>query len=84
MLSDLVSRYAMATGKGRSIYRRICRPSGTEYADFLRRHGGFFAIGEDCYISPNANITDPAYVSLGKNVRISDCSISATTGRSTW
>jgi acetyltransferase-like isoleucine patch superfamily enzyme len=75
MLSDLVSRYAMTTGKGRSIYRRICQPSGAEYADFLRRHGGFHAIGEDCYISPNANITDPAYVHIGNNVRISDCSI---------
>jgi acetyltransferase-like isoleucine patch superfamily enzyme len=75
MLSKLVSRYAMTTGRGRSFYRRIGRPSGREYADYLRLHGGFHAVGSDCYISPNANITDPAYVHIGNNVRISDCSI---------
>jgi acetyltransferase-like isoleucine patch superfamily enzyme len=41
----------------------------------LKRHGGFHSIGDNCYISPNANITDPAYVRLGNNVRLSECSV---------
>lgn len=65
----------MKTGGGRSLYRRFFQPSGSEYAELLKRHGGFHSIGDDCYISTGANITDPAYVRIGNNVRISDCSI---------
>jgi acetyltransferase-like isoleucine patch superfamily enzyme len=75
MLSDLIRRFAMKTGRGRVAYRRICNPSGKEYAEFLRRHGGYHSIGEDCYISPNANVPDPAYVKIGNNVRINDCAM---------
>jgi hypothetical protein len=74
-ISHLIRKYAMTTGRGRSVYRRICDPSGREYAEFLRRHGGCQAIGEDRYISPHANITDPAYVKIGNNVRINTCAI---------
>lgn len=70
-----VASYAMKTGHAESLFRRLCEPDGLEYAEFLKRHGRFHAIGENCYISPRANITDPAYVHLGNNVRISDCSI---------
>jgi acetyltransferase-like isoleucine patch superfamily enzyme len=65
----------MKTGRGRSLYRRISQPSGREYAEYLKYHGGFHAIGDDCYISPWANINNPAYVHIGNNVRISNCSI---------
>lgn len=79
MLFGLVRRalatYTMKTGRARALYLRICKPDGLDYSVFLRRHGGFRAIGTDCYISPRANITDPAYVYIGNNVRISDCSI---------
>jgi acetyltransferase-like isoleucine patch superfamily enzyme len=75
MLARLVGAYAMKTGRAPYFYRRICKPSGREYAEYLRRHGGFHAIGNDCYISRYANINDPAYIHLGNNVRISDCSI---------
>lgn len=75
LLRRLIAWYAMRTGRGRNLYLRLCRPDGLSYAAFLRRHGRFHAIGEHCYISRYANITDPAYVSLGNNVRLSDCSI---------
>jgi len=32
-------------------------------------------IGNHCSISPGANITDPDYVVMGNNVRLSDCSL---------
>jgi acetyltransferase-like isoleucine patch superfamily enzyme len=75
LIRKAISAYAMKTGRGRSAYLKICRPTGLEYAQFLKRHGGFHAIGEDCYISPWATIPDPDYVHLGNNVRISTCSI---------
>lgn len=78
-LADLATRaigaYAMRTGKAHTAYRLIYQPRGHEYAEYLKRHGGFYAIGEGCYISPQALITDPDYVSIGNNVRISNCHI---------
>jgi acetyltransferase-like isoleucine patch superfamily enzyme len=70
-----IASYAMQTGGAAEAYRKLCLPDGHEWAEYLRRHGGFHAIGEHCFISPTANITDPAYVHIGNNVRISDCSI---------
>lgn len=65
----------MATGRGQRAYRRFCRPSGKEYAKFLKRHGRLHAIGDHCYISPSATIPDPAYVKIGSNVRINECAL---------
>jgi acetyltransferase-like isoleucine patch superfamily enzyme len=65
----------MQTGRAPDAYRRLCLPNGHEWAEYLRRHGQFHAIGEHCFISPTANITDPPFVQIGNNVRISDCSI---------
>jgi acetyltransferase-like isoleucine patch superfamily enzyme len=75
MARQAISAYTMRTGRGHTAYRLICQPRGREYAEYLRRHGGFYAMGEDCYISPHAVITDPDYVSIGNNVRISNCHI---------
>ncbi len=52
---------------------RVCKPRNDEYAEFLRRHGGFFAIGRDCRINADVRVTDPAYVRLGNNVTLSSC-----------
>ena len=54
---------------------RLCRPSGVEYADYLRRHGHFQAIGEHVAILPSASITDPQYVRIGNNVSLSACAL---------
>lgn len=57
------------------LYRRICRPDGTEWAAYLRRHGGLYSMGGHCFIEPNVVITDPAYTRIGNNVRLSGCTI---------
>ncbi|QLG89839.1 acyltransferase [Chitinibacter bivalviorum] len=57
------------------LYRRLCRPFGLEWAQFLKRWGGFQAIGEHCAINMNVTITDPAYVKLGNNVHLSGCTL---------
>lgn len=56
-------------------FLQLCRPSGREYAEFLKRHGGFVAIGEQCSIVPGAKILDPALTRLGDNVRLSVCTL---------
>jgi len=66
---------AMEKGLYKSLYIRICQPSSLEYADYLRRHGRFFHIGRDSSINVGANITDPAYVYIGNNCTLSDCTL---------
>lgn len=78
MLSVLrrVVRYlAMEHGKGSGLYRRLCQPRNDEYAEFLRRHGGLYAMGEQCLINRTVNITNPEYVRLGNNVCLSTCNL---------
>ena len=75
MIKKIVRILAMRYGKLSNIYRKICRPGGEEYAEFLRIHGNFYSIGEGCSILTGTNFTDPSYVSIGNNVHFSDCSI---------
>jgi acetyltransferase-like isoleucine patch superfamily enzyme len=67
----LAHRHNCAVG----FYRRLCRPKGDEWAEYLRVHGGLHSMGRDCFIEPNVTFTDPAYTSLGNNVRLSGCII---------
>jgi acetyltransferase-like isoleucine patch superfamily enzyme len=57
------------------LYRRMCRPFGSEWAAYLKRWGGFYAMGEHCVINTNVTITDPGYVRLGNNVHLSGCTL---------
>ena len=57
------------------LYRRLCRPNGSEWALYLQRHGGLHALGERCSVQTNVTFTDPAHVRLGNNVRLSGCTI---------
>jgi acetyltransferase-like isoleucine patch superfamily enzyme len=56
------------------LYRKLYHPNGLEYAQLLKRTGRFHHIGENVEIIA-ANITDPAYVSIGDNVTITSCTI---------
>ena len=75
LLKRLLRYYAFKNGKLIFIYLRFCRPNGMEYAEFLKRHGRFHSIGQNCYINSDANVTDPEYVRLGNNVCLSDCTL---------
>lgn len=75
LFRHLVRSRAMRTGKGRVLFLRLCRPSGEDYVEFLRRHGGFVSIGERCNILRSTLFTDPAYVRIGNNVHFATCSI---------
>ncbi len=71
----LISHIANKYGLLKRLYLALCKPSPEEYADFLRKQGGFFSIGDNCWIMGTANITDPSYVRLGNNVMLSACSL---------
>lgn len=75
LIQRIVRHFAFRHGWWPALYRRICNPGSTEYAEYLRLHGGFYAIGENCQILTTTNFTDPAYVRLGNNVHFSSCAV---------
>lgn len=75
MLKNLIRTIAFRTGRLRSVYMRLCRPGGPEYAEFLRARKFLRAQGENCSILPTTLFTDPAYVELGNNVQFATSTI---------
>jgi acetyltransferase-like isoleucine patch superfamily enzyme len=75
LISIVVRGIAFRWGRCKGLYLRVCKPGAQEYTRFLKRHGGFYAIGEHCSILPSTNFTDPAYVKLGNNVHFSNCTL---------
>jgi NDP-sugar pyrophosphorylase family protein len=75
LLQSLVRRLAFAHGRGVWLYRRLCHPAGEEWAAWLKRRGVLYAMGEHCSVQTNVTITDPRFVRLGNNVRLSGCTL---------
>jgi acetyltransferase-like isoleucine patch superfamily enzyme len=75
LLQKILRYYAFKKGRLVGLYIAICYPTNDEYAAFLKIHGRFHAIGENCRINNGAIITDPEYVHIGNNVTLSDCSL---------
>lgn len=71
LLRDVAFRHGRLTG----LWRRLARPDGEEWAAFLKARGFFFAMGERCSIQLGAHVSDPKFVRLGNNVRLSDCTV---------
>jgi acetyltransferase-like isoleucine patch superfamily enzyme len=75
MIRAIVRKIAFKTGRLSGLYLKLCRPSGTEYASFLRARKAFHSQGDDCYIMTGTVFTDPKYVEIGNNVQFAVCSI---------
>ncbi len=75
ILKRFLRSRALNSGKSVGLYKKFCQPSGLEYAEFLKKYGKLYAIGENCSILTSCNITDPHYVRLGNNVRLSTCTL---------
>jgi acetyltransferase-like isoleucine patch superfamily enzyme len=75
MIKRLLRHLAMRHGRFKSLYLRVCKPGSIEYCDYLRRYGGLHAIGTNTRINRGATFTDPAYVSIGNNVVLADCTL---------
>jgi acetyltransferase-like isoleucine patch superfamily enzyme len=74
-MKSIVRFIAMRLGRLVWVWKRLCRPDGLEYADFLRRHGGLYSIGQNCRIVLDVVIADPHLVRLGNNVSLSTCAL---------
>jgi acetyltransferase-like isoleucine patch superfamily enzyme len=75
LITKIIRTLAIKYGKFPVIYRRLCQPRGEEYAEYLRRHGNFYQIGEHCSILTTTVFTNPQYVRIGNNVQFSSCTL---------
>ena len=75
LLGDACQWLAMRHGRAVGPWRKLKPPTGVEWADYLRRHGGLNAIGDKCSIQTNVVITDPAFTRIGRNVSLSGCTL---------
>jgi len=66
---------AMKYGRMVSAYMKYGKPDGREWGEYLRKHGGFYAMGENCLIEAPAKISNPGFIRLGNNVHLSACRI---------
>jgi acetyltransferase-like isoleucine patch superfamily enzyme len=58
-----------------SLYVRLYNPRGDEYSELLQKAYGLHSIGTNTHVNRGVVFTDPAYVRIGSNVVLSDCSI---------
>jgi len=75
MLRRFIKYIAFRTGKLKWLYLKLCKPSGYEYAEFVKKWGRLYSMGNDCALWPYTNITNPEYTRLGNNVMLTACTI---------
>lgn len=75
MVRQVLRWMACERGWAAGWFRRFGAPTGEEWAAVLKRGGVLYAMGEDCAIQTNVTITDPRYVRLGNNVRLTGCTL---------
>jgi acetyltransferase-like isoleucine patch superfamily enzyme len=68
-----LARYLAHRNKAVWLYRRVCHPTGREWAEYLRRFGGLYHLGNGCSILPSTAIIDPAYTWIGDRVCLGTC-----------
>lgn len=74
-ITKALRTFAIRDARFEGLYRRFVQPSGIQWAEMLRERGDLYAMGKHCSIDPHARLLDRAYIRLGNNVRISNCSI---------
>ena len=75
MFRRLLRYLAFRHNKSVSLYKRVNRPGGREWAAYLRHHGGLYKMGVDCSVLPSTKIVDPAYTSIGDRVCLGSCTL---------
>jgi len=75
MITAMLRALAVRDRRLQGMYRRLCRPTGVEWAAMLRERGDFYSMGEHCSIDPHAYFSVRAHVRLGNNVRIAQCAV---------
>jgi acetyltransferase-like isoleucine patch superfamily enzyme len=56
-------------------YKLTSRPSGKEWSEYLRRHGGLYHLGAQCSILTSTTIIDPPYTWIGDRVCLGNCTL---------
>jgi acetyltransferase-like isoleucine patch superfamily enzyme len=74
-LKKLLRHMSLNHGRFYTLWRKFGNPTGSENADYIRRWGGIHSIGDGCSINLDASFTDPAYVRIGNNCVLSDCTL---------
>ena len=75
MIKSIIKKIAFKTGRFKRLYIMLNKPDGYEYAEYLKKWGNLYSIGEDCSIRTYTNIADPYLTRLGNNVQLSKCSL---------
>lgn len=75
LLRPLLRRLVLRHPKWFKYYVRWYRLRGDEYSELLQRTQGIHSIGKNTHINYGTVIADPAFVSIGSNVVLSDCTI---------
>lgn len=75
MLKKIIRIISLRTGKFKTLYIKLCKPTGFEFAEYEKKWGNYYSIGHNCSIRTYTNVTDPEYTKLGNNVQLSACTI---------
>jgi acetyltransferase-like isoleucine patch superfamily enzyme len=74
-LKSLLRYLAIEHDLFRSVWVRVCRPRGEEYAEYVRRHVPLYSCGVGNCILPSTDIVDPEYVRIGSHCVLSTCAL---------
>ncbi len=75
MVRRLLRYLALRHNKAVGPYRRLCGPSGKEWAEYLRRHGNLYHLGTGCSILATSLIITPEYTWIGDRVCLGTCTL---------
>ncbi len=75
MIRKFIRYLALQHNRALSLHKRVNRPGGREWAEYLRRHGGLYHLGADCSVLSSAKIIDPQYTWIGDRVCLGSCAL---------
>jgi acetyltransferase-like isoleucine patch superfamily enzyme len=75
LLAIFLRNMALNHGRFYSLWKKFGRPTGADNATYVRRWVGLHSVGENCSINLATTFTDPAYVRIGNNCVLSDCTL---------
>ncbi|MDZ3991740.1 acyltransferase [Pseudomonas sp. Teo4] len=74
-IRSALKHYALSTGRGGKLYKKLCHPTAKDWGEYLTRWGNFHSVGGNLHVNVGCNVTDPVLVRLGTNVGLSDCTL---------
>lgn len=75
LIHRILRKFAHDHGRFIWLYLRLVKPRNDEFADYMKKRGRLYGMGENCLINPDVVITNPEFVRLGNNVCLASCSL---------